>query len=188
MADFLDKFLIFLLILILPITIFLSNKAYKEEIQGGENGLGQDKLEQVDQAIQQLETQLDNKINSQQAKKTNPIKITDVSFASSSAELRVFGIAPTKNLNVMVSAIVTPKGGFTTEYQKEKIGTKSSSLVEPVLGQAVEVIAVRTDGDGHFEFAQKVDIKKVDLIELRFDQGDSSVTVQYSIRDNTRTL
>ncbi|NMB56905.1 hypothetical protein GYA19_03140 [Candidatus Beckwithbacteria bacterium] len=183
--DLFDKFLIIVLIIILPTSIFFSARAYQNEIKELKSNADQEKIAKVNEAIDDIETQLDTTFTKVQEKKTVPIEISSVKFATTSGKLEVTGKAPGKNLNIMVSAIVTPIK--TTEKSKTSSGS-AKKVDDSVLGEKVEVIAVKTDGEGNFKFIKQVDLKKIDLIELRFDQGDSSATIQYDLVRNKRTL
>jgi len=52
------------------------------------------------------------------------------------------------------------------------------------LGQAVDVVAIKSEDDGSFTFVKKIDSKPIGIIDLRFDMDQSSATVQYDLEEN----
>ncbi len=187
-TDLLDKFLILLLISMLPTAIFITSQ--NQELEGGNAKKAAEAEQKIHQAIQQLQASKPVDVP-----KAAPITIDKISYATESGELTITGVAPGRNLNVMVSATVLPHKKTTpAPTTKSEIDTtsssssaaKASSLDDAVLGESVEVVAVKADVDGKFTLVKKVDFKKTDLVELRFDQADSTATVQYSIQENKR--
>ncbi|NMC35698.1 hypothetical protein GYA49_01495 [Candidatus Beckwithbacteria bacterium] len=176
-TDFLDKILILLMVLILPVGIYTASK-YAGQLDEPKEEQVQIAEEKLNEAVAKIQ---EAAVPQQEEPKIAPIEIADVSYASESGELIVSGAAPAANLNVMVSAVVTPSTYNTKTKNKDGSG-------ESVLGEQVEVHAVKTDSVGHFTYKRKVDVKDIDLIELRFEQSESSATVQYNLVENKRTL
>jgi hypothetical protein len=180
-SDILDKFLILLLIITLPVSIFLTSQYGKKIGQEKEKKLQEEQMVKLNQALTEIRN---NETTNQQAIQTD-IKIDEINFATKSGELTISGSAPVKNLNIVISAITTPA---KIKAKSDKRSSKSGELSEEVLGQKVDVVAVKTDNDGKFEFVKKIDSEKIGLIDIRLDQGEASLTVQYSFLENKRTL
>jgi len=178
MTDFVDKILILLLILMLPISVVLTSTYRSEADEKSQLQAEEVKLQKIDQALDQIKTT----VASDQQSKTLPIEIASVTFASASGELKVKGKAPLGNLNVMVSAVVLPAEKLKPlPEEKTASGSAETEDEEAVLGDAVEVVAVKPNEEGEFAFVKKVDPDEVSLIELRLEQADSEVTIQYNL-------
>lgn len=177
-SDLIDKLLIILLVVILPASIFSASKIEEKEKIRTEEKLRQEQLAKVDEVIKKIEQKTET---DSMASLTSAIEIKEVVYASKSGELSIKGKAPEKKLNVMISTIITPPNSNNTKQA-------SSSAFNQVLGQEVAVNAVKTNNDGEFEFVKKINKKEVDIIELRFDQNQSSATVQYDVSKNKRIL
>jgi negative regulator of sigma E activity len=170
MNDLLDKILVILLIITLPLSIYLTSKS-------DNNPIAQPNPEAV---VAQAPAQ-----PNPQVEKPDPIIINDVSYATQTGQLKIVGVAPIANLNIMVSAVVTKSS--------EKNATNSaqpspSAQAESILGKAIEVIAVKTNEKGKFTFAKIISDKSIEEIEIRFEQAESTTTIQYDLLNNKRTL
>jgi hypothetical protein len=186
-SDLFDKLLIVLMVILLPVSIFIASTLKDSSDIAAGNQSTDESQQRIDQALEQLQ----NAAKPAQAVQVPPITIQSISFASKSGELRVTGEAPGKNLNVMVSAVITPPKTLhkpSTELDITESASDSASLGESVLGESVDMVAVKTSSDGSFTFIKKIDTKKADLIELKLDQGESTATVQYNLLENRRTL
>lgn len=190
--DIFDKLLVLLLVITLPMAIFFTSQHQNQLDEKANEQVNEKQIQKIDQAIKQIQSSSASKKTDEEAKAV-PINIDKISFATQSGELKVSGIAPGKNLNIMVSAVVTP---IKKEIPKTKIASKSAqpkatesaSLDETVLGQSVEVVAVKAGDKGEFSFVKKLDLQKPGILELRFEQGESTATIQYDLSKNKRVL
>ena len=179
-TDLLDKILIILMITILPIGIFVASK-YKNQSENQavaeETQIAEAKLNEAVEKIQKAaEVEKESYIE--------PILIDKVSYASSSGEMDVVGRAPGSNMTVMVSAVITP-----SVYAKDdKKASGSAKVKNEILGETVEVFAVKTDANGEFQLVKEFDAEEIDIVELRFEQSESTATVQYNLVEGRRTL
>ncbi|MGI5827895.1 MAG: hypothetical protein ACOX6V_02615 [Patescibacteria group bacterium] len=178
MTDIVDKILILLLVLMLPLSIFLTSH-YKDKLEGED--LEEVKMQKIDKAIDQIKTT----VASEKKPPVTPITIESVTYASTSGELKVKGKAPNNNISVMVSATVTPPAtsAKTASDSAETVGSSE----EAVLGETVEVLAVKPDTEGEFTFVKKLDPEDVGVIELRLEQLESEVTIQYNLQEEDQT-
>lgn len=182
--DILDKIIILALIAILPASIFLASKFQNENETLMVKKIQDEQLAKVNKVIENIE---ETKNSQEIGSKIIPIKISNVEYATDSGKLTIEGLAPGKNLNIMVSAVLTSKDD--KKNINNKIASKAAILDEDlVLGQNVEVIAIKTDENGNFKFVKNINIKTTDAIELRFDQAESSATIQYDFSENKRNF
>lgn len=184
MSNLIDKFLVFLMIIILPVGIFISSKVSNVSEEEQLALVEEAKLKKIDTALAEIKTAATPKKGEP---KIPPIEITKVTYATESGKLKIEGKAPTANLNVMVQAVVTPKATPKPKPKKiTKVENAGSSSAQPkeedvevdVLGVNVDVVAVKTKEDGSFLISKDID-EDVALMEIRFDQGESTATIQY---------
>jgi hypothetical protein len=181
MTDIFDKILISLLVLMLPLSIFITSRSKNQLEGGGSTQLEEANMQRIDMAIDQIKTT----VASDKKSHKPDISIESVTFASTSGELKVRGTAPTANLNIMVSAIISPP------ETDSKSASGSAEVVgitdEAVLGEAVEVVAVKPNSEGKFAFIKRLNQAKVGIIELRLKQLDSEVVIQYNLQEKDHT-
>ena len=170
-SDIIDKLLIILLIILLPISVFIASNYQKKNELALEKEIEQEQMKKVTAAV--------NQINSQQIQPQYPVEIEQVYFATESSKLVITGKAPKANSTLMVSSVISIKNS-------QDKNSSSSAKKEPsdVLGQAVDVVAIKSEDDGSFTFVKKIDSKPIGIIDLRFDMDQSSATVQYDLEEN----
>lgn len=172
-SDFVDKLLILLLITILPISIFIASNYQKRVELEMEKEIEKEQMQKVTVAVNQMQTQ--------QVKQQYPIEIGQVYFATQSSKLVVVGQAPKANSTLIVSSVLN------TESSDIKSASNSAKKnPADVLGQAVDVVAIKSESDGKFTFVKKIEEKPSGIIEIRFDMDQSSTTVQYDLDKNTQ--
>jgi hypothetical protein len=162
MEDLIDKLLILILIIGLPLSFYFTSKysPVSQIITQGDSNINE-----VNQAIADLQTSLD----SGDIDPVQVIIINKVSYASDTGILRIEGNAPIPKLTVMVSALVT-------KYVGENEGSSSA-----VMGRKVETFATISGDQGRFIFAKKLLSIDAQVVELRFEQGNASTTLQYDL-------
>lgn len=195
-TDKMDKILIVVLILLVPSSVVVASFLERKDEEQSILEVKQLNEQKFNKVIEELKTAKDQPLPEPSQPK---IEITNVSYATQSGTLTVKGKAPGKNLTVMVSTIVTkhspqraqtlPSPSASASAQPTHSAALSDSdLDELVLGEAVDVKAVKTDGSGAFTYVREINEIEEALIDLRFDQGDSTAMVQYSVVEGKRTL
>jgi hypothetical protein len=157
-----DKLLLVLLLLMLPLGVVAS----KHFFTGTSTETKPSEYEQLGETLQQI-------ANKQQTPKeeTSKIGISGVVASTQSGVLTVTGQAPSETMTVMVTATILPVAGSAPTQ---------SSKSDDVLGQTVEIKAIKPKAGGTFSFQYPIeDIEGV--VELRFEQGTSVTTVQYDV-------
>ena len=193
MPDIIDKVLVVVLVITLPIGIFVSAHMQESADVAKAEQIEQEKIGKLNQTLEELKA-ASAKETVVKAPEIEPITIRSVVYASDSGKLRVEGTAPGTNLNVMVQAVVTEKAKPTPKPKKvvkQASGSANVAVKEDdssVLGEAVDVVAVKTDDTGNFTLVREVDTDEVTLVELRFDQAESTATIQYDFIANKRIL
>ena len=167
-----DKLLLGLLVLILPIGLLVVNLSgngdeLEDEASDGSTIVTVDNLEQILTEAQQGAAA---KVESAEAEKFN---ITAVVYASDSGQLEVSGLAPGNKMSVQVSATVLPVSG-------------QADGDEGVLGQEVETWAVAlSPGQTSFRFVYPVE-EAEGVLELVFVQGSAVEAMQVDLKTGER--
>lgn len=162
--NLLDKLLLVLLLLMLPLGVVASKK-----LLGG--SLTADKPSEFEQLGQTLEKIADKQKTPGSA--IPEIGITGVVASSESGMLTVAGVAPSESTTVTVTATILPTATAETGTQKKS---------DEVLGQTVEIKAIKPKAGGSFSFNYPVR-GVTGVVELRFEQGMSVTTVQYDMKE-----
>lgn len=173
-GDLFDKFLILLLIITLPLSIYFASK-YSKKI----NTTSQTKTTTTSPVQQEVQP------NAQ-------IKISQVFHDQEKNQLIINGKAPVANLNIMALSIITPKKETIKESTKSG-KTKESTIAalktnENVLGQNVEVKAIKANNEGTFIYIYDTRKLNLEQVEIRFEQLDATATIQYDFEAEQRTL
>jgi len=100
-SDIIDKLLIILLIILLPISVFIASNYQKKNELALEKEIEQEQMKKVTAAV--------NQINSQQIQPQYPVEIEQVYFATESSKLVITGKAPKANSTLMVSSVISIK-------------------------------------------------------------------------------
>jgi hypothetical protein len=162
-----DKLLLVILILLLPVGIVASRQVFLPNQGSGGNA---DQVKKVEELINRLsdKVQQGTEVNP----KTEKINITAVTYASATATLRVAGMAPQGKRSITVSATILPP---------EVIPELNLAVDEAVLGQAVTVKAVKPRSDGSFVFEYPVEDTQ-GVVEISLNQGLAGAVVQYDLK------
>lgn len=174
----LDKIVLLLLILTLPVGVVVAQR-YGRAGSGVES---EETVKKVDALINQI-----NQSNQQPAAAApqQAFSISTVHLATESGTLMVTGVAPKTNAQVMMSAVVTPIGGTKTQTTSKKTASDSAEPTEvPVLGDSIETHAVSVEAGGVFVINYPVeDIDATQKIELHLEQGMYSTSVIYNVKE-----
>ncbi len=158
-----DKFLIFLLVITLPLGLFA---AYRIQKQAAGKQMDEQRATQIDEALNQIEQALERPAQPSQPK----ISISSVNYASDSGKLEVTGIAPQPEAQIIVSAVVT--------------SSSKSEGNDKVLGERVDVVAVAPQPDGTFVFKYPIEDESSQAIELKFEQNGAISSIKYDLVKN----
>lgn len=162
-----DKILLTALILLLPITILLTN-FYAQKSQ--QQTVSKENFDKVNLMLDQLQKSI---VSKPQETLTPQISVTTVYFASESGELIISGVAPKSDLSLQLSVL-------------EKNPTTVESTSSAVLGDSIDVRALPVSGDGLFKYIHLLDKKNVpDKLEVKLEQGPASKTILYHFKSNT---
>ena len=162
-----DKVLLAMMVLLLPLGVFASYKMFP---QGDVLAEQDKKLAQIDNLINQL----NQKTAGVNGTANVPITLTRVTYASASGTLRVEGTAPGKKSSVLVSAMVLPPAPAPAELGG---GTDSR-----VYGTKVDTVSVPTEGNGTFAFEYDVTELTQGIVEVRFEQDSLVKTVRFDLK------
>lgn len=162
-----DKILLAALILILPITILITNY-YAQKSQ--QQLVTQENLEQVNNMLEQLQKSL---VQKPQSITMPDIAINTVFYSTESSELIISGLAPKSDLSMQISVL-----------EKNNLDTNTQDSV--VLGEAINVKALAVNKDGLFKYVYPVlDPDDLQSVEIKFQQGSAQKTVLYYLKQNT---
>jgi len=171
-SDLIDKLLIILMIVLLPVSVFFASNHQKKYEKLREEELAREQMERVTQAVAAIQNQAE-------ANAQKNLEITQVYYATESGKLVIKGTAPKPDQNIMVSAVLSPPGKSKNDTSDK---SDSGNNGNNVLGQEVDVVAIKTDENGDFAYVRKIDAKEASLIDIRFDQDRSSATVQFDLQ------
>lgn len=172
-----DKILLALLIILLPVGILASRK-----ITGGNeaSGTGDERVQQLKKIESLLNELSEESLSPQMSNITQDlpmeIVISSVDYSSDSGLLRLSGTAPTDEMAVMISTVVF-----------EEVDEEANSAVSNigVLGETVTTEAVMPRDGGAFSY-QHIIVDTVGVVELRVEQDRSVETVRYDLTENRR--
>jgi len=169
-SDLTEKLLILIMITLLPVSVFVaSNYQQKLEKQQRES-LEKEQIAKVNALMAQLQTQaVQNEAKS--------IEIGQVYYATQSGKLVVKGSAPKAESNILVSQVLTA----APTNKDRNVSHSASNSAYNVLGEAVDVVAIKSDKNGDFTFVKKISSQEASVIDLRFDQDQSSATIQFDL-------
>lgn len=175
----LDKIILLLLILTLPVGVVIAQR-YGRSLNSGE--VQEETIKKVDALISQINQ---NPQSAQQA--TQPeFSVTAVQMASESGTIKVSGIAPKTNAQVMVSAIITPLEAPAKAKTTKSASESAEVSSEDVLGQSIETKAITVANDGAFVIAYPIEEpEKAKKIELHLEQGRVSTSIIYDVEKKT---
>lgn len=163
----LDKLLLASLILMLPLGLGLAMWLFEEEPQGESTAVDVQALEEV------IKTSV-SQAQPPAAPPTPEITIGTVSYASESGILTVAGRAPSPQGNILVSLTLMP--------QQPKPSPSPSTG-----GFKVEVYSIQPQPDGNFTYSYSLPkAAQTDILEIRFDQGNSARTIRFDPVTNKR--
>ncbi len=202
MSQLIDKLVVFLLIIILPVSIYVSSQLDQKSHEDQVRAIEEEKISKINEAIKKMEANKQAELEKLSSQIVPPITIEAVNYYKDKNEIKVEGTAPGTNLNVMISSMITKykdvdpvaDSDDSLEASTSAEASASSKPQKPiakvaedinVLGESVEVKAVKSDDVGKFSFIKKID-DDVALLELRFDQADSTATVQWDFIENKR--
>ncbi len=160
-----DKIILGLLVVILPVGVFFSYRVISnegEETSSDYVGIDEAKLEDL---VNKLSTQKTPVVAEPKAK---PISISSVVYSTESGKLKVAGSVPEANAAVLVTATVLPHGEDDEE--------------DTVKGLIVETVPVLPTDKKAFMYEYEVDEDELTgMIELRIEQNDSVRTVRFDL-------
>jgi len=167
----LDKLLIGLMILILPVTIGLSWYFWGQAEVDPET---QARMEKLDSLIAQLNQEAAQPAS--EAGVNEPkIDVTTVFYATESGELTVTGVAPETKLNMYLTAV---ESGGVADADEES--TESAVLGKSLVNQVVKVGV-----GGVFVVNYEAESVEGKRVELRLEQGQASKTVVYDFDEGS---
>jgi len=170
--NLIDKLLLGTLVLLLPIGLVVSFIFFKNPAEGQPTQETQVDTTKLEELIKETVAQNQPKIE-----KPKPFAITEVSFASQSAVLKLKGTAPQHNTSVMISATVLPRNPQSPDPQ------------EYVKGAKVETLSVFPDSNGSFVFEYPIEKNNLeDVLELRLEQNDTITTVKFDLKEKQQVL
>ena len=173
-SNLIDKILLGLLIMLLPIGLVISSKFLVEdqlENQTAAAALDAEKLQAaINDAVRQQQPVVVT---------PKPFAIAEVSYASESGIFQMKGTAPAAASNIVMSVTVLPPAGSLTI--EEQIGS--------VKGVEVQTLSVIPEDDGAFVFAQEIkEDLQTGVIEIRLEQNDSVKTVRFDLAKRKQLL
>ncbi|MFC1654027.1 hypothetical protein ACFL1M_04235 [Patescibacteria group bacterium] len=159
-----DKLILALLVIMLPIGFLVSYKILAEgDLPGKETSIDAKKLKQMVDRYSQLEEYTMPK---------QKFVVSSVSYASESGFLSVTGVAPSSQATIMMSATVLPH---------------NDSEKELVLGNSIDAFAVSPKNTGAFEFVYPVDISS-SVVEIRLEQEEVVRTIRFDLEKKVQLL
>ena len=159
----LDKLLILILILLLPLAIFYTqklNNTDQSQKQATKYLLTEEGIQRLEQLLQQL--QQDRRV---QAQPTPAFQITNAFYSTQSSQLQLAGIAPRNDINLLYAVI--PQNQSTT-------GTNSA-----VLGAEVKFHTLSVNTDQVFALTLPLPSSVPDKLEIILQQGNQQATLVY---------
>jgi hypothetical protein len=171
-----DKLLLLLLIILLPVGIVASRQLFQPSLS--EDKQIEVQTKKVEELMSKLNTQLDKK--SSQSKTSSDFSITAVTNSSESGVIRVAGVAPTGKISVYYTAVNIPKD-IIPELNKNQVVDKK------VLGESVQIKALKTNPDGTFILEYPVKGTN-EIVEFVLTQDQSQMIIQYDLGLNKRIL
>ncbi len=167
-----DKLLLVLLLVILPIGIYGSHRLINQGAGNGDAGtkmLDPNKLEQMIDNLSQQQVVVPN------SEGESTFDLWDVAFATASGKLTLRGKAPHSETSVLVSVTMIPRTDVIVEL--------GSDEEEVVKGSQVITMSVVPKTDGGFTYVYDVDEDEADgLVELRLEQEKSVMTVRFDLK------
>ena len=175
--NLIDKLLLGLLVLLLPIGLAISLMVFPSNNSSAEVAGVQLDEENLKALIQETVQQ-----NQPVQEKPQPISITQVRYASESGTLKLSGSAPSEIASVLVSATVIKPD--STENVIADDDEKSA-----VKGSSVETFSVLPETNRSFEFELLIDEEDANgVVELRLEQDESIKTVKFDLQKKKQIL
>jgi len=170
----LDKILLVLLILLLPLGILASRQLLKISPNGATRADVTEK--QITDIIQKLNEQVE--LPPQTITQMPTLNVTAVTYASGAGVLKVAGVAPSGTVSITVTAAVLPP---------ETIPELNTGINPDVLGQTVTIKAVKPQSDGSFTYEYPVK-DTLGIVEINLIQGNAHNTIQYDLQGQKRLI
>lgn len=175
-----DKLLLVVLLLLLPVGIFVAATLTKQsDAKEGKSISGQDAatVEDLKKMLESMQSQPKTTSN-----ESTSIEVTSVAYASDSGRLQVAGLAPQAQLAITISATVLPPESLLPQEINA-----SASADSNVLGHAVEVKSIKPAAGGSFVYEYSLP-RKDGLAQVTLQQGQVVKVVQFDIANNKQTL
>ena len=164
--NLIDKILIAILVILLPVGILLSRYILTNDISPNEElVIDAKKLKAMINEFERID------------KETNALSkdfvMSSVSYATESGSLIVKGTAPSSSMNVMMSATVLPSKDLEEE--------------DGVLGSIVENYSILVKRDGSFLINLPIENSQ-NIVEIRLEQEEVVRTIRYDLNKKIQTL
>jgi hypothetical protein len=176
-----DKLLLVLLLLLLPVGIFVASTLSKQTEGKSADGSSLTDAATVEDLKKMLES-MQNQPKSAPKDALNPIEVTSVAYASDSGRLQVAGLAPQAQVAITVSATVLPPESLLPQEINA-----SASADSNVLGHAVDVKSIKPASGGSFVYEYALP-RNEGLVQVTLQQGQVTKVVQFDIKANKQIL
>ena len=160
----LDKILVLVLILLLPLAIFYTQKIAKQQPKPtGEYRLSEEGIQRLDQMLQQLQQKQANKPADQPA-----FQITTAFYSTQSGELQLAGLAPRSDIALLYALV-----------NQSATPAASSSAV---LGSEVSFRTIGVNPDKVFSLTLPIPTPVPYKLEIILQQGSHQSTLVYDFK------
>ncbi len=176
-----DKLLLVLLLLLLPVGIFVAATLSKQSDAKSTTGISAKDAATVEDLKKMLES-MQSQPKSAPKDVASPIEVTSVAYASDSGRLQVAGLAPQSQVAITISATVLPPESLLPQEINA-----SASADANVLGHAVEMKSVKPAAGGSFVYEFFLP-RKDGLVQVTLQQGPTTKVVQFDISANKQIL
>ena len=168
--SWLDKGLLLLLVILLPLGLIVSRTLFEPE-NIDESDSKQEQLLKIEKLLDKLAEQKVEP-NDEAPPPDEQIIVEEIKYASESGLIVISGKAPDVNLGVYISTTV-----FGSDADSSvNVAVKDANA----LGKEVEIAAVRTVSGGSFAYDYFPE-KTSGILEIRVVQGEVVSTVQYDL-------
>lgn len=161
-----DRILLSILVLLLPVGLLISYQLLSSPINKDELVIDAEKLKVMVENYSNME------INNEPKKE---IIVSSVSYASKSGIISVSGNAPSSEASVYMSVTVLPPKPSPTPTVNTL--AKNDQLI---LGRSVNTLSFETESDGSFLIDYEIE-SLTTIIELRLEQEETIKTIRFDL-------